>query len=51
MRYIIHGAGAIGGLIGGRLAAGGAQVLLIARQAMADAVAQINQINHWPPQS
>ncbi|HWQ35655.1 MAG TPA: 2-dehydropantoate 2-reductase [Blastocatellia bacterium] len=38
MRYIIHGAGAIGGLIGGRLAAGGAEVLLIARQAMADAV-------------
>jgi 2-dehydropantoate 2-reductase len=38
MRYIIHGAGAIGGLTGGRLAAGGAEVLLIARQAMAAAV-------------
>lgn len=38
MRYIIHGAGAIGGLIGGRLAADGAEVVLIARPAIAEAV-------------
>jgi 2-dehydropantoate 2-reductase len=38
MRYIIHGAGAIGGLIGGRLAAGGAEVLMIARETMAEAI-------------
>ena len=38
MRYIIHGAGAIGGLVGGWLAASGAEVVLVARQAMAEAV-------------
>ncbi len=38
MRYIIHGAGAIGGLVGGWLAASGAEVVLVARPAMAEAV-------------
>jgi 2-dehydropantoate 2-reductase len=32
MRYIIHGAGALGSLVGGRLAATGAEVLLIGRE-------------------
>ncbi|HSA52321.1 MAG TPA: 2-dehydropantoate 2-reductase N-terminal domain-containing protein [Yinghuangia sp.] len=31
MRFIVHGAGAIGGLVGGRLHAGGHDVVLIAR--------------------
>ena len=38
MRFIIHGAGAIGSLVGGKLAASGAEVVLIARDAHADAV-------------
>jgi 2-dehydropantoate 2-reductase len=39
MRYIIHGAGAIGSLVGGRLAASGAETILIGR---APHVAAIN---------
>ncbi|WP_062209860.1 ketopantoate reductase family protein [Streptomyces sp. NBRC 109706] len=38
MRYIIIGAGAVGGAIGGRLAAGGHQVVLVARGAHAAAM-------------
>jgi 2-dehydropantoate 2-reductase len=38
MRYIIHGAGAIGSLTGGWLAAGGADVILVARSAHAEAI-------------
>ncbi len=38
MRFIIHGAGAIGSLVGGKLAASGAEVVLIGREAHADAV-------------
>lgn len=38
MRFIIHGAGAVGSLVGGRLAAGGAQVALIARPAHVAAI-------------
>src|SRR5262245_20280446 len=38
MRFIIHGAGSIGSLIGGRLAESGAEVVLIARHAHAAAV-------------
>ncbi len=38
MRFIIHGAGAIGSLVGAMLAESGADVVLIARQAHADAV-------------
>ena len=38
MRYIIHGAGAIGSLTGGRLAESGAEVALIARAAHAEAI-------------
>jgi 2-dehydropantoate 2-reductase len=38
MRFIIHGAGAIGSLIGGRLAESGAEVVLIAREAHAKAM-------------
>jgi 2-dehydropantoate 2-reductase len=38
MRYIIHGAGAIGSLTGGRLAESGAEVALIARAAHAAAI-------------
>jgi 2-dehydropantoate 2-reductase len=33
MRFIIHGAGAVGSLVGGMLAGGGAEVVLIAREA------------------
>ncbi|HEY8459575.1 MAG TPA: 2-dehydropantoate 2-reductase N-terminal domain-containing protein, partial [Blastocatellia bacterium] len=40
MRFIIHGAGSIGSLIGGRLAKSGAEVVLIARDAHA---AEINR--------
>ena len=40
MRFIIHGAGAIGSLVGGKLAQSGAEVILIARAAHA---ATINQ--------
>ncbi len=40
MRYIIHGAGAVGSLVGGMLAASGAEVVLIAREAHAAAVNQ-----------
>ncbi|MFN0110775.1 MAG: ketopantoate reductase family protein [Blastocatellia bacterium] len=38
MRFIIHGAGALGSLVGGMLAESGAEVVLIARPAHADAV-------------
>jgi 2-dehydropantoate 2-reductase len=38
MRFIIHGAGSIGSLIGGRLAESGAEAVLIARHAHAAAV-------------
>ena len=38
MRYIIHGAGAVGSLTGGRLAESGAEVALIARAAHAEAI-------------
>ncbi len=40
MRFIIHGAGAVGSLVGGWLADSGAEVVLIARDAHADAVNQ-----------
>jgi 2-dehydropantoate 2-reductase len=38
MRFIIHGAGSIGSLIGGRLAESGVEVVLIARHAHAAAI-------------
>lgn len=38
MRYIIHGAGALGSLVGGRLAATGAEVLLIGREPHVEAI-------------
>ncbi|MGH9755035.1 MAG: ketopantoate reductase family protein [Blastocatellia bacterium] len=38
MRFIIHGAGSIGSLIGGRLAESGAEVVLVARSAHAVAI-------------
>jgi len=38
MRFIIHGAGSIGSLIGGRLAESGAEAVLVARHAHAAAV-------------
>lgn len=40
MRFIIHGAGAVGSLVGGRLADSGAEVVLIARPAHAEAINQ-----------
>lgn len=40
MRFIIHGAGAVGSLVGGMLADSGADVVLIARAAHADAINQ-----------
>jgi 2-dehydropantoate 2-reductase len=40
MRYIVYGAGAIGGLVGALLAASGKDVILIARGAHADAIAE-----------
>lgn len=40
MRYIVQGAGAIGCLVGGLLADSGAEVVLIARPAQADAINQ-----------
>lgn len=40
MRFIIHGAGAVGSLVGGRLAASGAEVVLIARAPHVEAVKQ-----------
>ncbi|MGH9852086.1 MAG: ketopantoate reductase family protein [Blastocatellia bacterium] len=40
MRFIIHGAGAVGSLIGGHLAEGGAEVVLIARKAHVSAINQ-----------
>ena len=40
MRYIVHGAGAIGSLIGGLLAAKGADVIFIARPAQAEIIKQ-----------
>lgn len=38
MRFIIHGAGAIGTLVGGKLAASGAEVVLIGREPHAEAL-------------
>jgi 2-dehydropantoate 2-reductase len=38
MRFIIHGAGAVGSVVGGRLAENGAEVTLIARAAHAEAI-------------
>lgn len=38
MRFIVHGAGAVGGLIGARLSAAGEDVVLIARGAHHDAI-------------
>jgi 2-dehydropantoate 2-reductase len=38
MRVIIHGAGAVGSVIGGRLAQGGADVVLVARPAHVEAI-------------
>ena len=38
MRYIVIGAGAIGGTIGGRLSVGGHEVVLVARGAHLDAL-------------
>ncbi|MBL8205554.1 MAG: 2-dehydropantoate 2-reductase [Blastocatellia bacterium] len=40
MRYIVHGAGAIGSLVGGLLADSGAEVIFIARPAQADILNQ-----------
>jgi 2-dehydropantoate 2-reductase len=40
MRFIVYGAGAIGGLAGARMAGGGADVVLIARGAHAEAMKQ-----------
>ena len=40
MRYIVYGAGAIGGLAGGRMADRGADVVLIVRGAHGDAIAR-----------
>jgi 2-dehydropantoate 2-reductase len=40
MRFIIHGAGAVGSLVGGMLAGSGAEVVLVAREAHAAAVNQ-----------
>ncbi len=40
MRFIIHGAGAVGSLIGGHLAESGAEVILIAREAHVSAINQ-----------
>lgn len=39
MRFIVYGAGAVGGVIGGRLAEHGSEVVLIARGAHAEAIA------------
>ncbi len=38
MRFIIHGAGALGSLVGGRLAANGAEVVLVGRDPHIDAI-------------
>ena len=38
MRFIIHGAGAVGSLVGGKLAESGSEVVLIGRSAHAEAV-------------
>lgn len=40
MRFIIHGAGAVGSLVGGRLAASGAEVVLVARAPHVAAIQQ-----------
>ncbi|NDD64680.1 MAG: ketopantoate reductase family protein [Acidobacteria bacterium] len=40
MRFIVHGAGALGSLVGGRLAATGAEVLLIGRDPHIAAIAE-----------
>ena len=38
MRFVVVGAGAVGGLIGGRLIGAGEEVMLVARGAHADAI-------------
>lgn len=40
MRFIIHGAGAIGSLVGGKLAASGVETVLVGRDAHAEAINQ-----------
>jgi 2-dehydropantoate 2-reductase len=40
MRFIVHGAGAVGSFVGGKLAERGEEVVLIAREAHADAIKQ-----------
>ena len=50
MRYIVIGAGAIGGTIGGRLAAGGHEVVLVARGAHLDAL-RASGPDAWPPRT
>ena len=40
MRYIVHGAGALGSLIGGRLAESGAEVVLVGRRPHVEAINQ-----------
>ncbi len=40
MRFVIHGAGALGSLIGGRLAASGAKVLLVGREEHISAISE-----------
>src|SRR5262245_52719395 len=40
MRFIIHGAGAVGSLIGGHLAESGAEVVLVAREPHVSAINQ-----------
>ena len=49
MRYIVIGAGAIGGTIGGRLAASGHEVVLVARGAHLDALRPAACA--WPPRT
>src|ERR1700734_1551248 len=40
MRFIVYGAGAVGGVLGARLAQGGHEVLLVARGAHYEAIAE-----------
>lgn len=40
MRFIVHGAGAVGSLVGGWLAENGTEVVLVAREAHAEAISQ-----------
>lgn len=48
MRYIIYGAGAVGGVTGARLFEGGHEVVLIARGAHLDAIRQRGLVVHTP---